>query len=89
MVARRSIRTEGWFERTFEQAPPSVATDANDDPCSRNTEKNMCVSSRLDSECTQAMVGVGTAICQREAADARPCQYRLPTGNTFDEALPN
>jgi hypothetical protein len=48
MVARRSIRTEGWFERTFEQAPPSVATDANDDPCSRNTEKNMCVSSRGD-----------------------------------------
>jgi len=62
MVARRSIRTEGWFEQAFERAPASVATDANDDTCSRNTENNMCGSSRLDSECTQAMVGVGAAI---------------------------
>jgi hypothetical protein len=37
------------------KAPASVATDANDHSCSRNTEKNMCAASRLDSECTQRM----------------------------------
>ncbi len=36
--------------------------DANDHPCSRNTEKNTGAALRLDSECTQGIIGVGADI---------------------------
>jgi hypothetical protein len=68
------------------KAPASVGTGANDDPCSRNAERNMWAAARLDSECTQGAAGVGAAIATRGLGwDALPM---LATRRKYlDEAL--
>jgi hypothetical protein len=87
MVTGRSIRTEVWFERGIRTGASLHGRKRRPAQPKHGKEHVRVVAPRPGMYSSDGRRR--RRHCQREAAEARPCQYRLPAGNTFDEALPN